>query len=76
MPFIITGIGPDGLRSVTRTSPASAIVLAMRWSEEGVRDIQVAPPGQEARCFRAFQRQRFRALMPPAGPEQDRPHIR
>lgn len=63
MPFIITGRGPDGLRSVSRTTPASAIVLAMRWYEEGVQDIEITPPDQDARCFRVFQSQHYGALL-------------
>ncbi|GEP09060.1 hypothetical protein MGN01_09050 [Methylobacterium gnaphalii] len=57
MPFIITGTSLSGPRTATRLSPASAIVLAMKWDEEGLRDIQIAPPDAAPQCFRAFQAQ-------------------
>lgn len=59
MPFIITGTGPAGLVSVTRTTAASAIVLAMKWDEDGVQNVQIAPPGKTARCFKIFRAQHY-----------------
>lgn len=70
MPFIITGKGPDGLRSVTRISPASAIVLAMNWHEEGVQGIQITPPGRAPRCFMTFQAQHYGLMRPASEPHQ------
>ena len=71
MPFIITGTGPSGFLSVTRSSPVSAIALAMKWHEEGVQDVRISPPGQEARCFRVLQGQHFGALLPASVKGQD-----
>jgi hypothetical protein len=59
MPFVVTGIDPSGLLSATRVSPASAIVLAMGWDRDGVQDVQIEPPGLEARCFKDFRVQHF-----------------
>ena len=63
MPFIITGNGPSGFYSATRSSPASAIVLAMKWAEHGVQGVQITPPDQEARCFTDFRAQHYRKLL-------------
>ena len=62
MPFIITGTGPAGLKSVTRMTAASAIVVAMRWDEDGIQSIQIAPPGKKPRCFKIFQAKHYRQL--------------
>lgn len=64
MPFIITGKGPTGLQSVTRVTPASAIVLAAKWEEDGVRDVQITPPGRKTQCFKIFRAQHYRVLRP------------
>lgn len=64
MPFSITGIGPTGLLSVTRTTAASAIVIAMKWDEDGIQLIQIAPMGGKPRCFKLFRAQHYRLLRP------------
>jgi hypothetical protein len=76
MPFTITGNGADGLHSATRTSPASAIVLALRWAGNGLTDVQIAPPDQGPLCFRIFQRQRFESLLHASEPHENQPRPR
>lgn len=64
MPFVITGDDPSGQRSATRMRPASAIVLAMRWSEDGVRGVQIMPSDEEAQHFRDFQAKFYKTVLP------------
>lgn len=59
MPYVVTGIDPSGLRSATRVSPASAIVLAMGWDGNGIQDVRIKPPGLEPRSFKDFRVQHF-----------------
>lgn len=62
MPFIITGTGSTGLKSVTRTTAASAIVLAMKWDEDGFRNILITPPGHKPQSYKRFQAQHYRIV--------------
>lgn len=62
MPFIIKGIGKAGPQLTTRTKAASAIVLAMKWDEKGVQDVQIAPPDRKPLCYKIFQAQHYRIM--------------
>lgn len=55
MRFQITGVGADGPRSDTRTTASSAIVLAMKWVDTGVRNVLIAAPGERPQPLTAFQ---------------------
>ena len=64
MPFFITGILPDKVRTATRSGAASAIVLAIKWDGEGVTDIIITPPEGGPRDFRTFQTQHYGLVRP------------
>ena len=42
MPFRIMGERGNEFRSSTRVQPASAVVLASRWHDEGVRNVRIS----------------------------------
>lgn len=76
MPFSVMGTGPTGIKSAVRNSAASGIVLAMKWEEDGVRDILITPPGKKAQCFKAFRDQHYGRSRSASEPHQTqfRPH--
>lgn len=59
MPFSISATTSAGVRTATRNSAASAIVLAIKWAEQGAWDVLIAPPDGLARDYRKFQAQHY-----------------
>ncbi|WP_342167229.1 hypothetical protein [Methylobacterium sp. SD21] len=55
MLFTITATTPVGVRTDTRKTAASAIVLAMNWEEKGFENILITPPDQPTKNFKVFQ---------------------
>lgn len=61
MHFTITGMTANGIKVATREKAASAIVIAMKWTEQGVRNVRIAPPGEEAQPFGIIQAKHYPA---------------
>lgn len=61
MQFLITGTVKNGLRTTSRSRASSAIVIAVKWDEQGVKNVRIASPGEEAQPFRTFQAKHYPA---------------
>jgi hypothetical protein len=56
MSFSIIGLGPDGIRTATRTRPASAVVLADRWKRAGIQGLTVREGDLQPEPLESFRR--------------------
>lgn len=57
--FVVRGGGQDGPVVASRGRPASALVLARRWSEAGIRGVTVTEPGGRPLRLHAFRARFF-----------------
>ena len=57
--FVVRGRGTDGPDVASRGRAASALVLARRWSEAGIRGITVTEPGGLPLCLDVFRARFF-----------------
>lgn len=62
MRYVISASCGGEMRSDTRVSPASAVVLAMKWLSEGFKDVQIVGPKGHSHDVNSAQKRLSRGL--------------